>query len=251
MSNVTTATVAVEILLLRGHKVLLDADPATLYGVETRVLVQAVQAVKRDLERFPDDFMFQLTWEEAQPLRSQSVILNAAAGQDEEASPLASRSQSVSLKRGANVKYRPYAFTEQGVAMVSSVLRSPQAVAVNIEVMRAVVRLREVLAGNKEMAAKPNELERKLKGHDQSIAGILDAIRLLMAPPPEPKRRPIGFVTPEEKPGKPTVCPVLFAALMQAARLLPRWMMCHGMPGRERRARRGMADISERIETAV
>lgn len=229
MSNVTTATVAVEILLLRGHKVLLDADPATLYGVETRVLVQAVQAVKRNLERFPDDFMFQLTWEEAQPLRSQSVR----------------------LKRGANVKYRPYAFTEQGVAMVSSVLRSPQAVAVNIEVMRAVVRLREVLAGNKEMAAKPNELERKLKGHDQSIAGILDAIRLLMAPPPEPKRRPIGFVTPEEKPGKPTVCPVLFAALMQAARLLPRWMMCHGMPGRERRARRGMADISERIETAV
>ena len=208
---------------------MLDADPATLYGVETRVLVQAVQAVKRNLERFPDDFMFQLTWEEAQPLRSQSVR----------------------LKRGANVKYRPYAFTEQGVAMVSSVLRSPQAVAVNIEVMRAVVRLREVLAGNKEMAAKPNELERKLKGHDQSIAGILDAIRLLMAPPPEPKRRPIGFVTPEEKPGKPTVCPVLFAALMQAARLLPRWMMCHGMPGRERRARRGMADISERIETAV
>ena len=164
---------------------MLDADPATLYGVETRVLVQAVQAVKRNLERFPDDFMFQLTWEEAQPLRSQSVR----------------------LKRGANVKYRPYAFTEQGVAMVSSVLRSPQAVAVNIEVVRAFVRLREVLAGNKEMAAKLNELERKLKGHDQAITGIFDAVRQLMAPPPEPKKRPIGFITHEEKPGKPTVCP--------------------------------------------
>ena len=78
----------------------------------------------------------------------------------------------------------------------------------------------------------------------EAIAGILDATRQLMTPPPEPKKRPIGFVTPEEKPGKPIVCPLLL-------RLLPRWMMCHGMPGRERRARRGMADISERIETAV
>ena len=108
------------------------------------------------------------------------------------------------LKRGANVKYRPYAFTEQGVAMLSSVLRSPQAVAVNIEVMRAFVRLREVLAGNKELAAKLNDLERKLKGHDQAIAGILNAIRQLMVPPPESKKRPIGFITLEEKPGKPT-----------------------------------------------
>ena len=104
--------------------------------------------------------------------------------------------------------------------MLSSVLRSPQAVAVNIEVMRAFVRLREVLAGNKEMAAKLNELERKLKGHDQAIAGvldairqliagILDAIRQLMVPPPESKKRPIGFITPEEKPGKQTVCPLI------------------------------------------
>jgi hypothetical protein len=96
----------------------------------------------------------------------------------------------------------PYAFTEQGVAMLSSVLSSPQAIAVNIEIMRAFVRLREVLAGNQELAAKLGELERKLKGHDQAIAGILDAIRQLMAPPPAPKQRPIGFVINEEKEGK-------------------------------------------------
>lgn len=193
---VPSERIAHSILLLRGQKVLLDADLAELYGVETRVLVQAV---KRNLERFPEDFMFQLTWEEAKPLRSQSVILNAAVEQSDEVSPSVSRSQTVSLKRGANVKYRPYAFTEQGVAMLSSVLRSPQAIAVNVEVMRAFVRLREVLAGNKELAAKLGELERKLKGHDQAIAGILDAIRQLMAPPPGPKKRPIGFVTGDEK----------------------------------------------------
>ena len=193
---VPSERIAHSILLLRGQKVLLDADLAELYGVETRVLVQAV---KRNLERFPEDFMFQLTWEEANPLRSQSVILNTAVEQSDEVSPSVSRSQTVSLKRGANVKYRPYAFTEQGVAMLSSVLRSPQAIAVNVEVMRAFVRLREVLAGNKELAAKLGELERKLKGHDQAIAGILDAIRQLMAPPPGPKKRPIGFVTSDGK----------------------------------------------------
>jgi hypothetical protein len=95
-------------------------------------------------------------------------------------------------------RYAPYAFTEQGVAMLSSVLSSPQAIAVNIEVMRAFVRLRELLAGNKELAAKLTELERKLRTHDQAIAGILDAIRQLMAPPPEPRKRPIGFVTGEK-----------------------------------------------------
>ena len=162
------------ILLLRGQKVLLDADLAELYGVETRVLVQAV---KRNLERFPVDFMFQLDAEELAALRSQSVISNAGRG---------------------GRRYAPYAFTEQGVAMLSSVLSSPQAIAVNIEVMRAFVRLRELLAGNKELAAKLTELERKLRTHDQAIAGILDAIRQLMAPPPEPKKRPIGFVTGEK-----------------------------------------------------
>ena len=162
------------ILLLRGQKVLLDADLAELYGVETRVLVQAV---KRNLSRFPEDFMFQLDAGELAALRSQSVISNAGRG---------------------GRRHAPYAFTEQGVAMISSVLSSPQAIAVNIEIMRAFVRLREILAGNKELATKLTELERKLKTHDQTIAGILDAIRQLMTPPPAPKKRPIGFVTGEK-----------------------------------------------------
>jgi hypothetical protein len=171
---VPSERIAHSILLLRSQKVLLDADLAELYGVETKVLVQAV---KRNLERFPDDFMFQLDAEEFAALRSQSVTSNTGRG---------------------GRRYAPYAFTEQGVAMLSSVLSSPQAIAVNIEVMRAFVRLREMLAGNKELAAKLGELERKLKGHDQAIAGILDAIRQLMAPPPAPKKRPIGFVTGEK-----------------------------------------------------
>ena len=112
------------ILLLRGQKVLLDNDLASLYGVETKRLVEAV---KRNIQRFPDDFMFQLTWEEADVLMSQ---LGPQAAHPTERS----RSQNATLKRGHNVKYRPYAFTEQGVAMLSSVLRSPQAVSVNIEI---------------------------------------------------------------------------------------------------------------------
>lgn len=171
---VPSERIAHSILLLRGHKVLLDADLAELYGVETRVLVQAV---KRNLERFPEDFMFQLDAGEFAALRSQSVTSNAGRG---------------------GRRYAPYAFTEQGVAMLSSVLSSPQAIAVNIEVMRAFVRLREVLASNRELAAKLGELERKLKGHDQAIAGILDAIRQLMTPPAH-KKRPIGFVIGEKK----------------------------------------------------
>ena len=171
------------ILLLRGHKVLLDTELATLYGVETRVLVQAV---KRNLARFPQDFMFQLGTEEIDALRSQSVISNAPG-------------------RGGR-RYAPYAFTEQGVAMLSSVLSSPRAIAVNIEIMRAFVRLRELIAGNKELARRLEELEtriaRKLSTHDQAIAGILEAIRQLMAappaPPPEPKRRRIGFVQSDD-----------------------------------------------------
>ena len=166
------------ILLLRGHKVPLDTELAKLYGVETRVLVQAV---KRNLARFPQDFMFQLDAQEIDALRSQSVISNAPG-------------------RGGR-RYAPYAFTEQGVAMPSSVLSSPRAIAVNIEIMRAFVRLRELIAGNKELARRLDELEtriaRKLSTHDQAIAGILEAIRQLMAPPPpapEPKRRRIGFV---------------------------------------------------------
>jgi hypothetical protein len=175
----TTAIVPVEqiadsIRILRGHKVLLDANLATLYGVSTGVLIQAV---KRNIERFPEDFMFQLTAAEWAALRSQFVISNDGRG---------------------GRRYAPYAFTEQGVAMLSSVLKSSRAIAVNIEIMRALVRMRELLASNKELAQKLDQLERKVSTHDQAITGILKAIRELMQPP-ETKKRPIGFVWPEEK----------------------------------------------------
>lgn len=176
-----------QILTLRGHRVMLDAHLAVLYEVNTRTLNQAV---KRNLDRFPEDFMFQLTWEEAAALRSQSVILNPSADSGSGSQPAAS-------KRGTHLKYRPSAFTEQGVAMLSSVLRSKQAVQVNIEVMRAFVRLRGLLTANRELARKFNELERKLSSHDHAIAGILNAIRQLMTPPEPAKKRRIGFLQNE------------------------------------------------------
>ena len=154
------------ILLIRRQKVMLDADLAELYGVETRVLVQAI---KRNLERFPEDFMFQLSKEEVDFLRSQIVTLKKG--------------------RGQHSKYLPYAFTEQGVAMLSSVLRSQRAVQVNIEIMRAFIRLRQMLASHVELARKLDALEKK---YDAQFRQVFEAIRQLMAPP-EPKRRPIGF----------------------------------------------------------
>jgi len=160
------------ILVLRGHKVMLDADLAALYEVSTKVLLQAV---KRNLERFPADFMFQLNAEEFQVLRSQFVTSKAPG-------------------RGGR-RYAPYAFTEQGVAMLSTVLNSPRAVAVNIEIMRAFVRLRLLLASNKELARRLDALEAKT---DAQFAAVFEAIRQLMTPP-EPKKRPIGFVTSKEK----------------------------------------------------
>ena len=153
------------ILMLRGQRVLLDADLALLYGVDTKVLVQAV---KRNRRRFPDDFIFQLTNQEVARLRSQIVTSNGRGGR----------------------RYAPYAFTEQGVAMLSSVLRSERAVQVNIEIMRTFVKLRELLAGNRELARKLAELERK---YDAQFKAVFDAIRELMKPPASKSRRPIGF----------------------------------------------------------
>lgn len=155
------------ILFIHGEKVMLDRDLAKLYGVSTKVLNQAV---KRNLERFPEDFMFQLSREEAEAV---------------------SRSQSVTLKRGKNVKYLPYAFTEQGVSMLSSVLRSKRAIEVNIAIMRAFVRLREILSTHKDLARKLEELEKKYDSHFQVV---FEAIRQLMAPPsPQDAKRRIGF----------------------------------------------------------
>ncbi|WP_218082290.1 ORF6N domain-containing protein [Anthocerotibacter panamensis] len=161
------------ILLIRGQKVLLDMDIAQLYGVETRVLNQAV---RRNLDRFPEDFMFQLTQEETESLRSQFVISNEGSG------------------RGGR-RYLPYAFTEQGVAMLSSVLKSPQAVQVNIEIMRAFVRLRKLLASNEELAQHLGELEQK---YDEQFTIIFEAIRQLIEPPDPPKRR-MGFTSEDDQ----------------------------------------------------
>lgn len=147
------------IFLFRGQKVMLSPHLAILYGVEPRVLLQAV---KRNRERFPDDFMFQLSAKETNAL---SMI------------PGGSRSQIVILKRGQNMKYQPYAFTEQGVAMLSSVLRSKKAIQVNIAIMRAFVKLRKVLATHKDLARKLIGLERKFKGHDEQIKIVFEAIR--------------------------------------------------------------------------
>lgn len=162
------------ILLLRGQKVLLDAHLAAMYGVATGVLLQAV---KRNLRRFPGDFMFQLSAAEWAILRSQIVISSGDHG---------------------GRRYPPYAFTEQGIAMLSSVLKSARAIAVNIEIMRAFVRMRDLLASNRVLAQKLTELERRVSSHDQTIVGILKTIRELMASPPI-KKRPIGFIELQER----------------------------------------------------
>jgi hypothetical protein len=175
------------ILYLRGQKIILDRDLAVLYGVETRILNQAV---KRNAARFPDDFMFKLSREEIGRI-SQAVTSSLDRHR--------SRSQFVILKRGENIKYRPYAFTEQGVAMLSSVLKSERAVKVNISIMRAFVKLRETLETNRRLAVKFAELEKRVGKHDEKIDAILEAIRQLMAPPKTP-RREIGFHVRETAP---------------------------------------------------
>jgi hypothetical protein len=177
--------IAQSIYLLRGQKVMFDFDLAALYGVETRVLNQAV---KRNAARFPDDFMFRLSAAEVRCLRSQAVILDRQ-GVDKQKLTHTS-SPTVMSSRG--VRYRPYAFTEQGVAMLSSVLNSERAVKVNIAIMRAFVKLRRTLETNRELARKFSELEKRVGKHDEEIGAILEAIRQLMAPPETP-RREIGF----------------------------------------------------------
>jgi len=154
------------ILLIRGHKIMLDTDLAALYEVETRTLIQAV---KRNVDRFPGDFMFQLTKQEFGDLRSHFVT-SSWGGR----------------------RYPPYAFTEQGVAMLSSVLRSKRAVQVNIEIVRAFVRLRQMLASHADLARKLATLENK---YDAQFKIVFDAIRELMIPPESKKKRQIGFAS--------------------------------------------------------
>jgi predicted AAA+ superfamily ATPase len=161
------------ILILRGQRVILDNELARIYGVETRVLNQAV---KRNAERFPQDFRFQLTVAESAASRSQPVTLKPG--------------------RGKNIKFRPFAFTEHGAIMAATILNSPRAVEMSIYVVRAFVQLRELLSSNKELAKRLDQLEarieKKLASHDEAIAAMLSAIRELMNPPTT-KRRGIGF----------------------------------------------------------
>ena len=159
-----------KIYLIRAHKVLLDSDLAELYGVEVK---QLKRQVRRNIKRFPEDFMFQLQKEEYESLRSH---LGA-------------------LKRGEHAKYFPYAFTEQGVAMLSSVLNSDRAIEVNIQIMRAFVKLREMLSTHKDLARKLADMEKK---YDSQFKVVFDAIRQLMKPD-EPKKKPIGFRREPEK----------------------------------------------------
>ena len=192
---IPVSRVAQTIRLLRGKKVLLDFDLAFLYGVPVKVLNQAV---KRNRERFPADFMFRLTDDEARFLRSNSPALGVEAIGYEASTANWSRFVTSSPKhRGA--KYRPYAFTEEGVAMLSSVLKSKRAVKVNIAIMRAFVKLRQMLETNRELAQKFSELEKRIGKHDEEIVAIIEASRQLMTPSEKP-RREIGFHVREKAP---------------------------------------------------
>ena len=157
-----------KIFLIRGHKVMLSNHLAELYQVEAKRLIQAV---KRNRERFPDDFMFHLSLDEFRKLKSQFVTSSW----------------------GGVRRSTPYAFTEQGVAMLSSVLRSRRAIQVNIAIMRAFVKLREILSAHEELAQKLKDLEQKIERHDKEIVAIFQAIRQLMAPPVTKSKRRIGF----------------------------------------------------------
>ncbi len=167
-------TIADKIYLIRNSKVMLDADLADLYGVKIKALNQAV---RRNTDRFPDDFMFQLTWDETREL---------------------SRSQIVTLKRGQHRKYQPCAFTEQGVAMLSIVLRSTRAIQVNIAIMRSFARIREVLSTHVDLVRKLEDLEQKYAAHDERIQQIFSYIKKLVAPQPR-HRRQIGFAPSKGK----------------------------------------------------
>ncbi len=162
-------TIGQKILLIRGQKVMLDRDLAGLYGVETKVLNRTV---KRNLERFPEDFMFRITKEE------YAGLLRCQIG---------------TLKRGQHSKYLPFAFTEHGVAMLAAVLNSRQAIRMSILIVKTFVRLREILGTHKELVQKLKLLEMRIDSHDQDIRSIMEAIHQLISTPEKPKRR-IGFL---------------------------------------------------------
>ena len=184
-------SISLSIAALRGQRVILDSDLAALYGVETK---RFNEAVKRNAARFPADFMFQLTAEESDSLRSQIATLKTG--------------------RGQHRKYLPYVFTEHGAIMAAMVLNSPRAVEVSVYVVRAFVRLREAAVLHKDLADRLSSLEEKTEAlamsHDtfsrntrNQLRQVFDALRELTIPP-DPPKRPIGFITPEDKPSKPS-----------------------------------------------
>jgi len=162
-----------KIVLLRDEKVLIDQDLAELYGVETKHLKRAV---RRHINRFPEDFMFQLSKEEFRSLRSH-----------------------FGTSSWGGTRYTPMAFTEQGVAMLSSVLNSDQAVEVNIAIIRAFVQLRKIMESHKEIRRKLADLERRFEDHDEQIQTIFEAIRQLMVPPDKKDKKKIGFTVKEKQ----------------------------------------------------
>lgn len=168
-SVIPVERIASRIYMIRGEKVMLDKDLAELYGVETK---QLNRAVKRNQRRFPEDFVFQLTAQEAEALRYQIDTLKPGG-------------------RGQHRKYLPYVFTEQGVAMLSSVLSSNRAADVNVAIMRTFVRLRQILASNRDLA-------RKVQEHDRKITALIDTVQKLLASPDPPKKNPIGYIRPRD-----------------------------------------------------
>jgi hypothetical protein len=173
VSVVPIERIAQRILLVRGRKVLLDAELAALYGVSTK---RFNEQVRRNAARFPEDFMFRLSANEWDSLRSQFATLKAG--------------------RGQHRKYLPLVFTEHGAIMAATILNSPRATQVSVYVVRAFVGVRELLASNKELARRLEQLEKKLDSHDQVIGGLVRMIRELAAPGQSARRRPIGFVIP-------------------------------------------------------
>ncbi len=163
----TETVITEKIHFIRGHRVMLDRDLAELYGAEVKRLKEQV---RRNIERFPEDFMFELTLEEAE----------------------ASRSHSATLKRGENIKYFPFVFTEHGILMLANVLRSEQAIAMSIHIIRVFTRMREVLLSHQVILQKLEQLEGRLTGHDQEIQAIFDHLTELVSPT-EQRREPIGF----------------------------------------------------------
>lgn len=169
--------IAQRIQLIRGQRVVLDADLAAFYGETTK---RFNQQVRRNLARFPADFMFQLEEEEAAALRLQFATLKTG--------------------RGQHSKYLPLAFTEHGAIMAATLLNSPRATAISVHVVRAFVELRGMLASNQALANKVNTLERKVSVHERNIAELADSMAQLLHTPAEPPKRSIGFITPEDKP---------------------------------------------------